>query len=146
MGFLDKLFGWVKKHTGGKAKSPAVKGGPPQPPPPVQQPREQAAPRLIVPTRPKLVHSGGAARFVYEGEELRANLSSNVSSMKYSVEDQEITVEYQNGAVWAYGNFSEQEALWVYEAGSKGTVLWDLVRVRGKGSKHRHKKPARRVR
>lgn len=119
---------------------------PPPLPPPLPNQVGKKEPDLLVPRRPRLVQSGGAARFVYEGERMGPIVSSNVAGMTYSVDKQELVVEYDSGAVWQYGNISEQEALWFYDAGSKGTMVWDIIRVRGKGNRHKHKKPAIQLR
>lgn len=69
-------------------------------------------------------------------------ISSNVDLAKYDWEEQILYIRYTNGDRWRYKQVSQLEAERFVLAGSKGDWLWSNVRVRGKGNKHLHKKPA----
>lgn len=64
--------------------------------------------------------------------------SSNVATLQYDPEHELLTVGYGNGDRWEYGPVSRGQAEDLALVPSKGTWLWDHVRVRGKGNRHRH--------
>lgn len=70
-----------------------------------------------------------------DGEELNPG-SSYASSWWYQKDNGELVVRYHDGVVWGYvvgGKLAESFFL----AGSKGTWMWDNVRVRGTVSDHK---------
>jgi hypothetical protein len=88
-----------------------------------------------------------AANFVYNGEILFCH-SSNVQAAQYDIDRRELIVSYlpsgkKPGAIWAYDDVSEDEAISFVNAHSKGSWTWDNLRVRG--TVHQHKKPARQI-
>jgi hypothetical protein len=88
-----------------------------------------------------------AGDFTYNGAILYVH-SSNVQSAQYDIESQTLLVAYlpkknSAGAIWQYDPISEDEAIAFANAHSKGSFLWDVVRVRG--TRHGHKVNARRV-
>lgn len=76
-----------------------------------------------------------------DGGTLRTLSSSNVSKANYDPDRNLLIITYKSGDVWAYV-VSEEEAVDFYHAPSKGTWIWDHVRVRGEGNKHKHQVPA----
>lgn len=68
--------------------------------------------------------------FLYNQEPLMVH-STNVSMAQYYIDDQKLMVEFLNGAAYMYSAITEQEALNFAQAPSKGTWIWDHVRVRG---------------
>lgn len=65
--------------------------------------------------------------------------SSNVRMAQYFPQDQKMMVEYGEGAAYLYSGVTQHEALSFAQAQSKGTWVWDHLRVRG--SRTAHKKP-----
>ena len=80
--------------------------------------------------------------FVYNEQILYVN-STNVANLTYYHKEKQMLVQYLSGGRYLYSNVSEQEALQVAQAQSKGAVIWDLFRVRG--SKTAHKKPFKKL-
>ncbi len=68
--------------------------------------------------------------------------SSNVYGARYSWQRKVLTVTYLNGATWAYSPISKKQAVEFITGPSKGTFLWDKVRVRGVGNSHLHQRKA----
>jgi len=53
-----------------------------------------------------------------------------------------ITVWYGDGAVWNYSPYTAREAQSLFESSSKGEWIWNHIRVRGPGGKHKHRRGA----
>lgn len=76
--------------------------------------------------------------------------SSNLRVVSYDPNAQEVIIEYHakgngSGAMWAY-KIPPEMARDMAEAWSKGEWTWSHIRIRGKGHKHDHQVPARRLR
>lgn len=69
-------------------------------------------------------------------------ISSNVSAARYDWEEMILYVAYVNGDQWRYKSINSHEAMDFVLTGSKGDWVWSNVRVRGKGNRHLHRKPA----
>jgi hypothetical protein len=67
--------------------------------------------------------------------------SSNISALRYDRALKAIDVQYWHGPVWRYFNISPDEARRLFRR-SHGIANWDIIRIRGPGNQHRHKKPA----
>lgn len=80
--------------------------------------------------------------FVYNQEPLLTH-SSNVAMMQYFIDTNKLMVEFNNGSAYLYSNISETEAFEFAQASSKGSAIWDRLRVRG--SARGHKKPYTRL-
>ena len=76
--------------------------------------------------------------FVYEGELLPVH-SSNVAAAQYHLADSKMMVEFLDNSAYLYSNVTLDEAIQFATAQSKGSWVWDVLRVRG--SKTDHKKP-----
>lgn len=63
--------------------------------------------------------------------------SSNVAGFRYLLDDGALEVEFKDGSFYQYRPVSEVEALSLYRAGSKGTWIWDNLRIRGTALGHR---------
>lgn len=77
--------------------------------------------------------------------------SSNVVAIQWQrdtpdADTGKLLVEYNGGAAWLYSPFSAEEAEELLRASSKGTYLWDTVRIRGEGNSGQHQKDAVRLR
>ena len=68
--------------------------------------------------------------FVYGGVAFKVH-SSNVSQLQYDHEQNILTVAFKNGAVYAYSMVTPAEAARFIQATSKGSTVWDILRVRG---------------
>lgn len=72
--------------------------------------------------------------------------SSNVHGFSYDIDTSTLYVRYQAaerfgkgpGSLYAYSHVTPEKFLRMYNAPSKGTWLWDEVRIRGTWSGHRH--------
>lgn len=89
------------------------------------------------------ISEGEVERFLYRGAVLSV-VSSNVDHVEWDHRTSQLIVTYRNGSQYAYENISEGEARSFAEAPSKGTWVWNFLRI--KGTKHGHKKPYRRLR
>jgi hypothetical protein len=87
--------------------------------------------------------SGDELQDFLDNEQLLFVTSSNVAAAQYFGETRELMVEYLDGAAWIYGDISLAEAEAFARAPSKGTWIWDVVKVRG--TVHDHKKPAKQL-
>lgn len=67
--------------------------------------------------------------------------SSNVSWIQYDQDWPRLLIGYLNGKAYAYSNVTPAEAAGLLFAPSKGTWLWNNVRVRGKGNGRKTRKP-----
>lgn len=64
--------------------------------------------------------------------------SSNVSWMQYDREGRELTVKFHTTPIpYVYDNVNPTEALYFVRAVSKGSAVWDILRVRGSKTAHR---------
>ncbi len=81
--------------------------------------------------------------FAYSQVKLRLH-SSNAAWAQYNHHDKELDVGFNNGGVYRYSNVDVREAIAFIKAASKGSWLWDNIRVRG--SRTGHKKPYRKLR
>lgn len=75
--------------------------------------------------------------------------SSNVAWFGYAPRTEELTVGYKAKRgrperAYVYSNVSRVEAAAMFAASSKGTYVWDVLRIRG--TVYGHKKPHRRIR
>lgn len=71
--------------------------------------------------------------------------SSNVGAIAYDIALSQVKIEYKSGDTWGYDPIPIALAKGLYFTGSKGTWLWDYIRVRGKGNAHRHQVNARTI-
>ncbi len=122
MAFFDRMKAWLK----GKPKPPKVN-------------------RIPVP----FGHTGGgvaghlfggdlASNFVYGGQPIYVQ-SSNVDTVQYNIEDNTLLVGFIGDGIYRYSNISEQEAVSLAQARSKGRWCWTNLRIRG--TKTGHRKP-----
>lgn len=58
-------------------------------------------------------------------------VSSNVSIISYDNENNILYIQFKNGNTYAYYDINTEEAKEFYLAPSKGTQVWDTLRVRG---------------
>jgi len=91
----------------------------------------------------QLLSGDEVERFVYDQAPLVVH-SSNVRLVQYFLDAQQLMVEFRRGAAYLYSNVTEQEALALAQAPSKGGFVWDYLRVRG--SRTAHQKPYVRLR
>lgn len=66
--------------------------------------------------------------------------SSNINAVRYDKVLNAIDMQFKDGRIARYFNISPQEATILFTR-SHGQHMWDLIRVRGKGNRHKHKKP-----
>lgn len=78
-------------------------------------------------------------QFLY-GNNWTSFTSTYLKAARYDWNTSTLQVLYPDGTVWSYRNVTPGEARDFYEAPSKGTWMWDNVRVRG--TKSQHQKPA----
>lgn len=64
--------------------------------------------------------------------------SSHVAAIGYDALNQMVKIEYLGGKRWGYWPLPIAMAKGLYYTGSKGTWLYDYVRVRGKGNSKQH--------
>lgn len=83
-----------------------------------------------------------AADFVYNGSILYVH-SSNVAAAQYTIESNQLILSFLNGSVYVYGDVSEDEAISFAQSMSKGSWVWQNLRVLG--SKTAHKKPFHKI-
>lgn len=69
--------------------------------------------------------------------------STNVVAAQYYADENKMQVEFKGGSAYLYSNVSLEEAWDFLEAGSKGSWIWDKLRVRG--SKTAHRKPYTKI-
>lgn len=91
----------------------------------------------------QLLSADQVENFVYGGEPLPVS-SSNVASATYALDEEQLTISYLDGAAWQYSPVTVEEALDFARALSKGTWVWDNLKVRG--TVHQHQKTAVQVR
>ena len=66
--------------------------------------------------------------------------SSNVLWIRYYQDRDVLLIGYRNNAAYAYSGVTATEAASLLFAPSKGTWVWDRIRVRGKGNSRRTRK------
>lgn len=76
-------------------------------------------------------------QWAYSGEWFSGFKSSNVKSFAYDYKRNALAVEYQGQLFWEYSPVSLTKALSLYHAPSKGTWIWDNIKVRGTIHQHR---------
>jgi hypothetical protein len=81
------------------------------------------------------ISEGEVEDFLYNETPLFVT-SSNVNLAQYFAETQQMLVEFKDGA-YMYDNISIQEAVSFATAQSKGSWVWDRLRVRGSATAHR---------
>ena len=69
--------------------------------------------------------------------------SSNVNAVQYFKDAQQMMVEFKGGAAYLYSNIPFDYAVSFINAESKGSWVWDFLRVRG--TSKGHKKPYVRI-
>jgi hypothetical protein len=79
----------------------------------------------------RLLGSQEAQDWAFSGEFFSDFESSNVRAISYDHADRVLAVEYRDGARWYYSPVTLTQAMELYEAPSKGTYIWDHVRIRG---------------
>lgn len=80
--------------------------------------------------------------FLYRGKPLLVH-SSNVKLFQYDRNKNALYIEFLNNAGYVYDEISPMEAYHIISQWSKGTSVWDNLRIRG--TKYGHRKPYRRV-
>lgn len=81
--------------------------------------------------------------FVLNGKPFPVH-SSNVAGFKYDLKRQVLTVSFlakrgRPGGVYEYYDVTPQEAIHMAKALSKGSAVWDTLRIRGTRTGHRKK-------
>jgi hypothetical protein len=139
IGAVKRVVSWIIPSSPSPT-TPPVPPPPPvyTPPPPTVPPEYESEPEEeSKPYDP-------IESFIHRGEIMYVyHLSSNVGSIQYSKEDEQMTIQYKWGGVYLYNNISPTEAYSMVVAASKGIWVWDNLRVRG--TKKGHKKPYRRL-
>lgn len=69
--------------------------------------------------------------------------SSNVAAAQYHWDRKELYVWFKGGTAYAYSDVTMSEALTFATARSKGSWVWDVLRIRG--TKYGHRKPYRLI-
>lgn len=69
--------------------------------------------------------------------------SSNVVAAQYHPDIQSLMVEYKEGVAWIYDPVPLSMAIAFINAPSKGTFIWDAVKIRG--TVHEHQVNARKL-
>ncbi len=69
--------------------------------------------------------------FLYFGKWYAGFSSSNVAMMRFLEEHQTLFVGFNNGAIYGYEPVTVQMAREFFNAASKGTWVWDNLRIRG---------------
>ena len=79
----------------------------------------------------------------YTGEIQAIITSSHVTGMQYIAKKEQLILSFWNGSHYQYENIGKSEALSLLYTGSKGSWVWDELRIRGtvKG----YKKPYRKI-
>lgn len=74
--------------------------------------------------------------FMY-GERFDRFASSNVEAIQYDITTSQLYVRYQGGRWYRYDGVTKTEAQQFWAGYSKGTMVWDILRVRGTKDGHR---------
>lgn len=69
--------------------------------------------------------------------------STNVRAGQYLPDEGKMILEFLDRSFYEYDNISRQEAILFLTAASKGSWVWDTLRIRG--TKYGHRKPYRKV-
>lgn len=91
----------------------------------------------------KRIQTSEIEEFLHHGLLVFVN-SSNVAAAQYFPGQQALMIEYLDGAAWMYDPIDEPMAEQFMLAPSKGTWVWDHIKVRG--TVHQHQCNARRLR
>lgn len=70
------------------------------------------------------------AGFIYDGEILFVH-SSNVAALQYHKDESKLMVEFLDGSAYLYWPISESKAIQFVKEMSKGSAVWNHLRVRG---------------
>jgi hypothetical protein len=121
-----------------------------KPPPPEARERKRISGFIDVPWhKVEIRHKTALDRFIYGGERIRAQISTNVYSIGYNFLAQEIEVVYGKGGkpdtCWIYSPYNVSEAMDMLYAKSRGEWVWRNLRIKGKGEKRKHQRSARKV-
>lgn len=76
-------------------------------------------------------------KYLYEAEWVGDFPSSNVHSFSWDRKLERLYIQFHDGSVYEYYECSEREAISLYNAVSKGTWIWDNLRIRGTKLGHR---------
>lgn len=85
----------------------------------------------------RLIPTEEVDAFLDQGELIFVS-SSHITAAQYFPADEKLMIEYDGGAAWLYSPVSRIMAEGFAESGSKGTWVYDNIRVRGKGNVHAH--------
>lgn len=69
-------------------------------------------------------------RFVYLGEGVDTPQSSNVAHIQYRIQDDLLVIRFKDGSTYGYEPIFPQEAASLFKSASKGTWVWDNLRIR----------------
>lgn len=70
-------------------------------------------------------------RFIVLGDVQAGFSSSNVAQYWYEQANRTLYIQYKDGSTYAYYSVSEPEAISLFQSASKGTWVWDNLRIRG---------------
>jgi hypothetical protein len=135
--------GWTAEE---RASMPSVAEPEPKSRPKAARPRRRPRNRQV-----EIQTGSGTQRFpadhpVVTGEEIPAPGSSNVFSFFYDLTKNAIYIRFLGGnsqarggpgSLYVYHGCSPEEFVRLYDAASKGTWIWDNLRIRGTQSGHR---------
>lgn len=76
-------------------------------------------------------------RFTHLGELVDTPQSSNVRTIQYRMAENVLVVSFKDGSVYGYKPVFVQEAASLFRSSSKGTWIWDNLRIRGTKLGHR---------
>lgn len=143
MPVFDRLFGSAgHKHRLSEAEKVQRRRGFVPPEPSAEADPDADFWRQALGDEPEKPPESPAERWLASAE-WEAVTSSNVAAIRYDrAGGGWLHVAYHVGPAWRY-RVPEAAALALYHAPSKGTWLWDNVKVRG--SVHQHRVPAERV-
>ena len=82
-------------------------------------------------TPPPAEELSAAEAWANSGEWFDGFASSNVRAFQYDGQDERLVIEYKDGSFYAYHPVRFDMAVALYDAPSKGTWVWDHLRVRG---------------
>jgi hypothetical protein len=92
----------------------------------------------------RLLSTDEVEGFVYAGEPLVV-ASSNVGPLaQYTIDTQQLMLEFLDGSAYLYDDVTPDEAFDFAAAPSKGEWVWNHLRIRG--TKNDHRKPFRKIR
>lgn len=76
-------------------------------------------------------------RFVQLGEGVDTPQSSNVAHIQYAIKDDLLVIRFKDGSTYGYEPIFPQEAASLFKSASKGTWVWDNLRIRGTSLGHK---------